>query len=345
MRQLPGPAIHLDESGNTGEHLADPDQPVFILAAVHLDDETSTRLAAALAGDADEGHYVRLRRRQAGRDRVAAVLSDDALRPGETVRVSVIHKPTMIVAKFVDLMIEPAVADLGGDLYADAGHLMATDILLECGPTVCRSTWLALLDAFVAATRQPTVATTRELVECLAAAILESGDHPLGEVLSMGFAPPVSVLGRLVSGGVEQPDHLYPEVALACEQIYWWGKKLSAPIEVFYDENKVLGRWRERLLGMADLAGGVPYQITASRHVDALPLAGMAPARSHETAALQVADTLAGATAEVLRADARGGTPSTWVQRLREIGVADFVLHWVWTVPYMTDQHGSAFAE
>lgn len=45
------PVLHLDESGNTGEHLTDPEQPIFTLGAVHLDAPTAARLTAVLADD------------------------------------------------------------------------------------------------------------------------------------------------------------------------------------------------------------------------------------------------------------------------------------------------------
>ena len=63
-----------------------------------------------LADDGAEGHYTRLRRSTAGQQRVVKVLTDVALRPGDTSRVNVMHKATMIVPKLVDLVIEPAVA-------------------------------------------------------------------------------------------------------------------------------------------------------------------------------------------------------------------------------------------
>jgi hypothetical protein len=78
---------------------------------------------------------------------------------------------------------------------------------------------------------------------------------------------------------------------------------------------------------LADPTKAARYQITASTDLAPFPLAAMNPARSHETPQLQVADTLAGACTEVLRADARGETPSAWVQRLREIGVLSCVGH------------------
>jgi Protein of unknown function (DUF3800) len=49
------PAVYVDESGNTGENLTDPEQPVFVLAAVQLSDNDAARLATAVAGRSGRG--------------------------------------------------------------------------------------------------------------------------------------------------------------------------------------------------------------------------------------------------------------------------------------------------
>jgi hypothetical protein len=332
------PVVHLDESGNTGENLTDPAQPIFTLGAVHLEATIAARLAGVLAGENDEGHYIRLRRSTPGRRRVIEVLTDGALSPGENARVNAMHKPTMIPAKFVDIVIEPAVDAHGGDLYAGGGVVMATDILLTWGPTVCATSWTPMLDAFIAAARHPTIDTAAHLSRQMMAAIEESDGHPIQTMLLWGLAGPLDLLDRLIARIGGRADHLYPEVALAAEQIYWWGDKLSASIDVVYDESKVLARWQARFLSIADPAEAARYRITESTDLGPLPLAAMEPARSHDAPGLQVADTLAGACAEVLRCEARGETPSDWVAELERAGVRKFVGHMVWReVESMTD--------
>lgn len=61
------PTVHIDESGNSGQNLLDPNQPVFALAAVELADDDAERIAATLRGDSDEAHYTKMRRSGGGR--------------------------------------------------------------------------------------------------------------------------------------------------------------------------------------------------------------------------------------------------------------------------------------
>src|SRR4051794_20762840 len=110
------PTVYIDESGNTGEHLTDSAQPVFVLAGVHLSDDDGARLASGVASGAGEAHYTTLRKRRRGQDKVLALLADPTLREKETVRVSALLKPFMVIPKLVDLLIEPAMHEQGADL-------------------------------------------------------------------------------------------------------------------------------------------------------------------------------------------------------------------------------------
>lgn len=58
-------------------------------------------------------------------------------------------------------------------------------------------------------------------------------------------------------------------------------------------------------------------------------LLGLEPAVSHDAPAVQVADSIAGACAEVLRS-AVTDRPSPWVARLDDARVLRFVEHFVW---------------
>lgn len=95
----------------------------------------------------------------------------------------------MIVAKLVDLVTDPATAARDGDLYADGGALLATDILISSGQTVCARTWTPLLNAFIAAARDPTAAKATELAAQLAAAVTECEGRPMQDVLAWALAP------------------------------------------------------------------------------------------------------------------------------------------------------------
>jgi len=264
---------------------------------------------------------------------VLALLTDPALRARETARVSVLLKPFMVVPKLVDLLIEPAVHELGGDLYAEDWHLRITEVLASLGEDACPVTWRPMLDAFVVASRRPRPDAALRLGERVAAAVQEGNGHPVGEFLLMALAPPDVLLDRLTTGPSHQSsDALDPALTAAYEQVAWWGERLG-PLRLVHDESKLIGRWRDRLLALADPAVVESHRLTASVVPDPLPLAALHTAASHDTPAIQVADVVAGAAADILRAAARAEELDEWRLRLREARVLRFLDHLVWWAP------------
>jgi hypothetical protein len=331
------PVVYVDESGNSGQNLLDARQPVFILAAVHLEEVDARELASVLAGDAEEGHYTRLRKQPSGQQRILRVLADERLGPA-SVRVIALHKPFMAVAKLVDLLIEPVVAAAGHDLYADGWHLKLSHVLQDLGRQACPQHWQPLLSAFVRFVWRGTTAGAAELVHALSLAVEEAGDHPVGDFLQL--VPRDSDLLLAWHGREEHEesaDALDPALTAMVEQTISWGQRLG-PFLLVYDENKLVGRWTQRLLAMSDPQVAADHNVTPSNKMPVLPLAGLSPATSYDSPAVQVADCLAGACADVLRSRVLGDDPTDWRLALRQARVLRFVDHITWP-------HDAAVAE
>ncbi len=327
LHRMRPPIVYVDESGNSGQNLLDLQQPVFVIAAVRLDEAESLRLATGLAGGAAESHYTRLRKRPAGQRRVLEFLADPAMNAMTTARVSVIHKEYMIIAKLVDLLIEPVVYASGGDLYADGWHLKITQMFASLGREACVATWSSLLEAVVELVWRGTAPAADGLVRAVAAAVDEAGEHPVGEFLAL---VPLDA-GLLLSwhgraDGEQSRDALDPALAAMYEQALWWSDRLG-PFRLIYDQSKLVGRWRDRLLDLVDPEIAAAHAITPSNQPRPLKLVGLEPAVSHDEPAIQVADALAGACGELLRNFAAGRSESSWVDQLREARVLRFVDH------------------
>ena len=307
--------------------LLDPEQPVFVLAAVHLGDAHAERLASGFAGPSDEAHYTRLRRSGAGRRRILSGLGDAAL-TAESVRVSALHKPFMAVGKLVDLLIEPTVAEAGGDLYADDWHLKILGVLQSLGPTACPQYWHPMLEAFVHFVWRGTPQAAVELARLLTGAVQEAGDHPVGEFLDLAPRDPMVLLawhGR--EEGDEPADSLDPALTSMVEQALWWGNR-RGPFLLRYDESKLVGRWTERLLALADPEVAAAHNVTPTNSMPTIQLAGLSPTTSHDSPAVQVADCVAGACGELLRGFANGKEATDWELSLREARPLRF-LDWI----------------
>jgi len=66
------PIVAFDETGNTGDNLLDPDQPVFVLASVQLPDEDTVRVLGDPAG---EIKFAKLKRSRVGERRILSILN------------------------------------------------------------------------------------------------------------------------------------------------------------------------------------------------------------------------------------------------------------------------------
>src|SRR5664279_242889 len=126
------PIVCMDESGNTGENLLDSVQPVFALAGVLLDEDTSEQVIRAALNHTQmtELKFAALRRSPPGRRNILSVIDDAALNV-ENVAVAVAHKPWMLAAKLVDELVEPRMLAAGRQMewYASGGHVRMADRL------------------------------------------------------------------------------------------------------------------------------------------------------------------------------------------------------------------------
>ena len=95
--------VAFDESGNTGANLFDADQPLFVQASVCVPPEDANALVQSQA-TTGELHFSRMRKNANGRDEILKILNAPELSQ-ERVFYSIVHKPFVVVAKMVDLLI------------------------------------------------------------------------------------------------------------------------------------------------------------------------------------------------------------------------------------------------
>lgn len=113
--------ICFDEAGNTGQHLVDPNQPVFTTAGVMLSKEDLGAIRNLLGWRPDEElHFSVLRRSRSGRRRIVE-LCKSGFANVRVVKAFAIHKPFMVTAKIIDMLMEPLAREHGLDMYQRGG--------------------------------------------------------------------------------------------------------------------------------------------------------------------------------------------------------------------------------
>ena len=283
----------MDESGNSGGNLLDDAQPLFVLAAVHVDEKVAEQLIRETSwdGTGPELKFSRLRSTRPGRRQILEILDLGVLTP-ETARVSVCHKPYMITAKMIDVLVEPAFHRRGLDFYADDGALKWPQGLHELAPQqLGPELWTRLREVFVSLIRRAGSRPVSEFVSLLDQAL----ELPADARVELPLQAMRDEAEAQFAASETVPDQLDPALPFLMEQIFAWGERLDS-FEIEHDQTPIIERNQRAIRNLADpgmepatfhvgeAAVRYPLKVTALREVD-----------SRTSRRVQVADVLAGA--------------------------------------------------
>ena len=186
------------------------------------------------------------------------------------------------------------------------------------------------MDHFVEFVWRGTPDAARKVEESLERACDEAGEHPLG-VLSPNPTALCCRPNRVARRSDEQepPDALDPALAATVEHANYWGGRLG-PFSMVYASSTVVDRWSTRLLAMADPEIAAMHNVSPSHQMPVLKLRDLRAAESVHSPAIQIADVLAGASAELLRALINGDEFSAWQEQLRDARIFRWLKHPAW---------------
>lgn len=292
--------IAFDEAGNSGQNLMDPEQPVFVLASVHLSDRDAKSGLATLKLKSDhEAHFKNIKRSNSGQKRIVEFLNSDFINE-EMVKLSIYHKPYMVMTKFVDLLIEEMFHSLGFDLYKNGANIAMANMLYTCIAGFCGEKNLReFLSAFVGLVRLKNETSVKTLYKTIAKlksvcncdAFLEEIDHLL--------LTEKIVRTEMAYWNTSTLDPAIPAFILDCSK---WGKTLSTEFEVLHDKSKPIKNWSQIIQCL--MAQDEPEVVVGyDRRTMVLPLKAveLKLCNSHEYKQVQVADILASAYAYVAK--------------------------------------------
>lgn len=329
------PLVAFDETGNTGQHLLDPHQPVFALASVCVDPEMARDvLAGIIPSGAAEAKFSSLRSNRAGQARIIALLNG-AWVDERTVKGVAYHKPFMVTTKIVDMLFETVVHARGIDLYENGGNLATANLLHATTDAFCGAGALDQLHhrfvAMVRCTNPETVEAFYDYVDTLIAVSDEDGRVVYGIIAaSRGVLDVV-----LRPGDVTAMD---PAVPCFVDLLAQWTATLQVPFAVAHDASKPIAAARaqlELLMSMAEIG----QEMGGPGPKRQLPLlsTGVTFADSRTVPAIQLADIVAGSLATVFRASLRDGE-NPFVAALRETRLTEIGFDCVWPTLAVTPE-------
>jgi hypothetical protein len=301
--------IAFDEAGNTGEDLLNNEQPVFTLASVWIETDVAEALAAYKG---KELHFRSARKSHDGRAAILRVLTDPALSP-ETVRVTAIHKAFSVVAKMVDLLVEPLAASTGYDLYAGGAHIALSNLLFATLPVMLGDEAASrVFESFVVMCREPTKERRASFVLTLgeAARCADGRAEEHLKLLAAGTA-----VGAFGGSGIPDLDPAPPSLMALAHSWAADGESFA----ILHDDRPELLRWEPYLArfwpGSAEPETFILYDGRSLTYP--LPVTGLAVAASHTDPRLQIADVVAGSLQFVLNAQLGIGSDPVFAATLR----------------------------
>jgi len=323
------PLVALDESGNTGQDLTNPAQPIFSLASVHLSDsETKEAIKILAASEGVETKFSSLIRSLAGRQRILSLFESPYAKVDKA-KTYVVHKRYMIVGKIVDLLIEPLAYRNGFNLYQRGRNIAMTNLYYTCLPTVCgEDEFTDFLGKFVEMIRKKDKCSVmqfydscRRMYHCAKvqefrrdiAVILKSAEI-IGEVLRASDA-----------------TQLDPSVTSFIQHCHAWGSCLDCDFDVVYDESKPI-RKQQTLLSILMAKDEQQVQVGYDYRKMLLPLkaTGIHFGDSKKVKQLQIADIIAGASTYWARGLAGAKADSYFCDQLEQHGIRGLVIGCIW---------------
>lgn len=324
--------IYFDESGFTGEDLANVDQQVFILASTQADkSECESIFKRVFDGiQAPELKHSTLARSPKGRERVLSFFQ--AIRGSRLFTSWVVHKQFCLLTKLVDLWLEPALFEDGIDFYKDGANRAFSNMAWFCLRTFESPEFLSQqLVVFQEMVRTRTKGTYDTFWSGLDAAA-HSSKNQTREILSY-FLLAEKRLGY--ERMLVMPERML-DICLtsALQTIGFWRGQTTEDLAVIHDSSSNMARekwmWDAMTshnfppfrVGPSDFLVEYPLRVTDTQFED-----------SSEHLQLQFADIVAGATADWARSRFDRGKKDEYAHALQEAGIMEHLIGGIWPVP------------
>jgi hypothetical protein len=286
--------IYFDESGQTGAHLFDRQQPCFGLASTDFD-ENEAKALIERCFPRQQGRELKSKNvlgSGAGR-RAFLTFAREIGRSPERVCAAKIDKRFAVVSKMVDNLVEPMLHAQGYDFYADnyaaryanMAYFALTDIL----GTEASDPLLAAYNTFA---RSPEPETLSALTGVLAAAA-EAPPHGCEVFLEQMLMGAELFEDFHDLSSFEDSNDLH--VTAAVQTMAFWQSQHADEFDVVHDESVHFfaraDRWQmmtnpdlpPMIIDVGDKRLTLPIRVRSTRS-----------ARSHESTSLQIADLIAG---------------------------------------------------
>jgi len=323
------PIVAFDESGNTGQNLLDPSQPVFVLASVNFNDDETRRLIDILSNEnSQEFHFAKFRKNASGRAKVLECLKSELILP-EKVKLSIFHKKYMVVTKIVDLLIENLSYETGFNLYKKGANIALSNMYYICIPSFCgKGNFEEFLQRFVNMIRIKENNCIRDFYGSVEKLITMCREEKFKEEIDLIMLTSVIVNEVLDRTDISALDPAIPGFVHDCAM---WSEELDCEFDVVHDESKPIEHDEEILSYL--MAKDEPEVVVGyDRRKIKYPLkaTGIKLCDSKEVQQIQIADLIASAYGYWLKGGLGMKVDKRFYAALNESKIPSLLVHPVW---------------
>ncbi|MDT3527471.1 DUF3800 domain-containing protein [Stenotrophomonas pavanii] len=316
--------LYFDESGYTGANLLDSAQPIFALACTDIATSTAECLLSnVLSQNQLEAKYTKLRKSHRGRQSVLEILRSDVVSPAHFWTCAA-DKRFSLSAQLVDKLIEPAMYERGLDAYErDFVQSLARLIHFAGEHAFPNGVWGRLLEAWGQAMRE-----RNDAAYAAYDILVDEAESCYREEFRIGpwiFSTRGTLADRLAS--YTSATTFDPATDSFVSLVANYMSIKDGWFSVIHDTSKPLQETMGLLRQLMD-PDASPVQIGHSGRRMELPLRvkKIAFANSASQPQLQLADIVAGATADFLSAMIGYKTRESYHDELENSGLAELLV-------------------
>lgn len=320
------PTIFLDESGNTGSNLVDPEQRVFALASCMFSETESKQLLALIDSKSpNEVHFKDLKRRKAGQDGIIRLMSSELLN-ARKVNIDIFLKEFMVTTKIVDILVEHMMHLVGEDLYINGRNIALSNMLYYCLPSFCDPDLVrTMYKSFVLMIRDQSDETIEKFYNSLELVKGSSSSDDFKASIDLILATK-----RCVHDALEGLDKtsLDPSIPALFSHCVKWGKAYPLGFNIIHDDSHSIEKQKLLFAQFMDWTQD-EIEYGYDRRKFNLPLKGKSLkfASSKDYPQIQVADIIASSFSYWASGVSRGETDDYLFLELNKLDLDRFVRH------------------
>lgn len=328
------PSIALDESGNSGWNLLDASQPVFVLASVRLSKTDAKSVLRPLPARS-EAKFAKLRRSREGREGILNLLNSSSLNEN-TLLASALHKPYMVVAKMVDLLVEPLYYSSGENLYEQGQNLALANLLYYVmKSTFGEADFRRLCNLFIQMVRSPNQESIAGFYDFLGRLEKSLPKDQFREDIAALRATRIVTDAQIEDWSASSLDPAIPAFAQICSL---WTMKLGKKFHIIHDDSLAIEKYQDVLEAiMSTTEKGVLVGYDRRKSVYPIKAPGIRFKNSSNDVRIQVADVVAGSIAYCLKKLA-SGEEDEFSAEIISTKALDVGVQRVWPNPLVTPE-------